>query len=116
MLPNPDGLDAGNEWVKLKNHESEAVNLAGWRLRDAAGHTVTLSGLIARGTELKVPLADGQMPLSNNGDDIELLDDKGRVVHKVRYSGGQVVPGREIDFDATIDNADGPGVIGAVKP
>ncbi len=96
LLPNPKGLDAGNEWVKLRNDGNDAVNLAGWKLRDKAGNTMALIGSIASGTELKVHLPNSQMPLNNDGDEIELLSAKGRVAHKVRYSIGQVSPGREI--------------------
>ena len=84
--------------MELKNTGTEDVNLIGWKLRDKAGHVVTLAGPIVAGGELKVHLRAGQMPLNNNGDEIELFDAQGRVVHKVRYSSGQVVPGREIRF------------------
>ena len=40
----------------------------------------------------------GQMPLNNNGDDIELLLANGQVVDNVSYVVGQVSPEREIRF------------------
>jgi len=96
LLPNPEGQDEGNEWVQLKNESSAEVNLIGWKLRDKAGHTVVLTGSIPSGAELKIRLRAGQMPLNNNGDEIELLDAASSIVDKVRYTSGQVVPGRQI--------------------
>lgn len=40
--PNPDGTDAGNEWVELYNKGSTEVSLSGWTLE-----TLPLSGLIS---------------------------------------------------------------------
>lgn len=98
LMPNPDGADVGNEWVKLKNGTSVAVNLNAWKLRDEANHTVTLSGTIAPGDELKIELSAGQMPLNNSGDEVELLDASGTSVHVVSYSSDQVSSGVEIAF------------------
>ncbi|MGM0490365.1 MAG: lamin tail domain-containing protein [Planctomycetota bacterium] len=98
LLPNSEGRDEGNEWLRLKNGANEPVDLAGWQLRDEAGHTVRLNGVLAPKAELKVRLAARQMPLNNSGDEIELLDAQGQVVDKVSYVAGQVSPGREIRF------------------
>lgn len=97
-LPNPEGEDEGKEWVNLKNTGNEKVHLIGWKLRDKAGHSVSLFGEIEGGEELRVNLRSGQMPLNNGGDEIELLDSDGRSIHKVTYRGGQALPGREIRF------------------
>lgn len=39
--PNPEGTDAGNEWVELYNNGTTEVNLTGWTLE-----TLSLSGVI----------------------------------------------------------------------
>ena len=98
LLPNPVGTDEGHEWVKLKNVSGDAVDLDGWQLRDEANHTVDLHGSIAPGAELTIELEDGQMPLNNSGDRIELLNNSGHPVDTVSYSGTQASPGQEIRF------------------
>jgi hypothetical protein len=41
-------------------------------------------------------LANGQLPLNNGGDEIELLDAAGNSVHVVSYTGGQAGSGEVI--------------------
>jgi hypothetical protein len=91
--------DAGQEWVKLKNHDRESVSVDGWMLRDESDNSLALSGSIAAGAELMVTLAEGQLPLNNGGDEIELLDADGNSVHVVSYSSGQAVPGQVINVE-----------------
>jgi len=98
LLPDPAGRDKGNEWVAIKNNGRALLSLSGWRLRDRAGNIVQLQGNLLPRSELKVRLVDGNMPLNNNGDDIELLDAIGRVVDSAHYTADQVSPGREIWF------------------
>jgi hypothetical protein len=38
LLPNPDEPDEGREQVTIGNGTAEAVDLAGWMLRDRAGN------------------------------------------------------------------------------
>jgi hypothetical protein len=95
LLPNPEGRDVGQEWVKLKNHGRQSVSNDGWTLRDESDNSIALIGTIAPRAELTIQLAEGQLPL-NNGDEIELLDAGGNSVHVVSYSSGQAVPGQVI--------------------
>lgn len=98
LFPNPEGADGNNEWVVLTNRGPKDVQLMGWRMQDRSKNSIRLSGLIKAGGELKVALKDGQMPLNNNGDTVELLDATGEVVHSVTYSQVQAAPGRIIRF------------------
>lgn len=98
LLPNPKGIDDGNEWVLLQNCGDVVVDLIGWQLRDAAGNGVKLAGVLRSGEEMKVHLSRGQLPLNNNGDVIHLLDRRGRQVHRVGYGGEQVAAGRVLSF------------------
>ena len=49
ILPNPEGLDtqAGlqGEWVELYNNGNISLDLAGWKIKDAAGNTKIISTL-----------------------------------------------------------------------
>ena len=56
------------------------------------------SGTTAPGAELTIELTEGQMPLNNGGDEIELLNADGQSAHVVSYTGGQVAEGREIRY------------------
>ena len=47
--------------------------------------------MIAASSELAVELSDGQMPLNNGGDEVELLNADGDLVDFVSYSGGPSV-------------------------
>jgi hypothetical protein len=81
----------------VKNHGSESVTVDGWTLRDESDNTIAFSGSIAASAESIIHLAEGQLPLNNGGDEIELLDAGGNSVHVVSYSSGQAVPGQVIN-------------------
>jgi hypothetical protein len=72
------------------------VSLDGWKLRDEASNTLTLSGSIGGDAERMITLANGQLPLDNGGDEIELLDFAGNSVQVVSYSGGHAGRGEVI--------------------
>ena len=42
---NPSGTDAGNEWIKLFNSDSEPIDLSGWTVLTDDGGTHTISNL-----------------------------------------------------------------------
>ena len=78
LLPDPQGKDGEGEFVELFNAGSEEVSLSGWKIRDASGRSVTLSGTIAPGAFLAVFARDTTLPsLNNGGDVVELLDPNG---------------------------------------
>jgi len=96
LLPDPEAIDAGNEWVKLSNAGNQVVDLTGWRLRDRAGNVKELKGAIPAGGQLEVQLAQGELPLNNSGDDIELVDAAGNVAHRFSFTAAHVQPGQEV--------------------
>lgn len=98
LLPDPPGADGGNEWVELTNTGRAAVNLDGWKMKDKANNEVLLTGNIAAGAKRKIQLADGQMPLNQNGDEVTLLNAAGAAVHQVSYTAAQVRVGQPITF------------------
>ena len=54
----PSGLN--NEWVRLTNKTSKAVNLSGWTVKDAAGNTYTFSGSYSLGAGKNVYVHTGK--------------------------------------------------------
>lgn len=75
--PNPNGTDAGNEWVELYNNGSSAVNLTGWTLE-----TVALSEIIESHGFKQVIFPT--LTLTNTGDTI-LLKYGNTTVDRVVY-------------------------------
>lgn len=67
VLPNPTGDDTGNEWVELYNSGANSVDLAGYKLKDAADHEqIISSNSIAPGAWLTIH-SQGSFSLNNSG-------------------------------------------------
>jgi endonuclease YncB( thermonuclease family) len=93
LLPNPNGTDAGNEQVTIRNSTGDPVKLQGWKLIDKAGNVYLLSGSVQPGKSLVVTMTEATMPLNNNGDTVVLIDSKGVGRSRVSYSGSQARSG-----------------------
>lgn len=98
LMPNPDGADDGQEQVTLKNSSSQTIDLAGWAVKDKAGNTFNLAGVIQPGANMTIIMARPAF-LNNTGDDVWLLDPSGNTVSPVRYTGVQVQSGAWIQFN-----------------
>lgn len=94
-LPNPAGADGGGESVTLLNCSASTIDLVGWQLSDAAGGRQAISGELAAGATVRIIL-EPAVGLSNRGDTISLIDDRGSTVDQVAYTAGQVRAGRTI--------------------
>lgn len=85
-LPNPEGPDAGKEWVSIINLENQTIDLAGWELSDNQAK-VTLSGKLRPGASKQISgKALGPLKLSNKADILTLKDDQGRRIDRVRWT------------------------------
>ncbi len=75
FLPNPAGDDAGNEWVEIKNNDTQTVNVDGWLLDDKntgsgpAADALALSGVIAPNEVKRISLPATAFALNNSGGD-----------------------------------------------
>lgn len=107
VVYNPEGSDAGFEWIELYNDGASAVSLAGWALQpdlnapwaDVTSSTLTLSGAIPAGgffliessetaTALPAGLVLPGLSLSNGSskaDGFRLLDASGGEVDRLVY-------------------------------
>ena len=85
-VPNPEGTDAGNEWVEITNSSSEVKSLDNYSIEDRQGSgRHQLIGSIAAGDTLKIVFPeDSPVKLSNSSDDIKLLLEED-IVHEVSY-------------------------------
>jgi endonuclease YncB( thermonuclease family) len=96
-LPDPVGVDPGNELVTLLNTTASPIDLTGWGVVDAAGGRKDLAGTMAGGAVVQVA-ADGALQLGNRGDALVLVDGGGGPIDQVVYNADRVRPGRTICF------------------
>jgi hypothetical protein len=99
LLPNPEGPDEGREQVALGNGTADAVDLAGWLLRDRAGNRFALDGIIPAREQLTITMRAFSMPLNNSGDDVSLIDPQGQVRHHVSYTAVQAGSGTVVTVE-----------------
>jgi uncharacterized protein YukJ len=88
-LVNPLGGDQGKETVTLLNVTDTDQALAGWAIANRTKAKFRLTGVIEAGATLTVRLPV-DVPLSNDGGLITLLDASGLKVHGVSYTKAQV--------------------------
>ena len=84
-LVNPHGGDQGHETVTLLNVTDADQSLAGWAIANRNKAKFPLAGVIQAGATLTVTLPV-DVPLSNDGGLITLLDAAGLKVHGVSYT------------------------------
>lgn len=87
-LPNPDGEDAGNEWVSIENTTNAIISLAGWTLADKLDRRFPLSGAIEPSKVRKFFLTRDtpeSMQMGNKGGLIAVHDAADKLVARVGY-------------------------------
>lgn len=88
-LVNPAGDDPGHETVTLLNTTRRTVDLSGWALSNKFKEKYVLRNRqIGPGDTLTIKLP-AEVPLSNDGGIITLLNRQGLKVHGVAYTRGQ---------------------------
>jgi uncharacterized protein YukJ len=96
-LVNPIGPAPERETVTLLNRSPQTIDLNGWALANRAKAKHTLSGSLPAGQTLVVTMPQ-QVPLSNDGGIITLLDKAGLKVHGVSYTKADAKEGWTIVF------------------
>jgi uncharacterized protein YukJ len=87
-LVNPVGPAPEPETVTLLNSSPWPVELTGWKLADRLNNEQSLTGTVAAGATLIVPIQP-PVQLGNKGGTITLLDDRGLKVDGVSYTEGE---------------------------
>jgi uncharacterized protein YukJ len=87
-LVNPMGGDQGKESVTLVNTTAADINLNGWSIANKNKQKFSLTGTIKAGQHLLFTLPV-QVPLSNDGGIITLLNAQGLKIHGVNYTKAQ---------------------------
>ena len=134
LLPNPDGVDAGQEFVEIVNAGEAAVDLGRFTLGDTsqpARHVFEAGTILApgaalvvfdRGEHAEIPNAvlasTGSLSLTNTSDTITLRSDTGRILDMLSYAGAPnaVSLTRQTDGDPEAPFVFHDGVEGAVGP
>lgn len=90
FLPNPAGstdiaLKPGGEWVKLYNNSTADIDVTGWKLKDASGGNLTISGVVpAGGTLIVYRDGDPDFTINDQTETISLYNDSD-LVDSYRY-------------------------------
>ncbi|MQX38292.1 DNA/RNA non-specific endonuclease [Roseospira navarrensis] len=88
-LVNPAGDERAGEWVSIINLSNHAVDLAGWQLSDTRRPRLGLSGTLGPGEAIRVQPIRPLMLANSRAGVIELYDDTGRRIDRVRYTEAQ---------------------------
>ena len=87
-LPNPRGVDEGDEWVELQNNTNQAIDLTGWQLFDKLERPQALKGIItAKGSKRFYihRTHPDSMQLVNKSGVIILRDQQSQLIAGVKY-------------------------------
>ena len=98
-LVNPEGSDAGKEWVELFNKTERIINLTGWKLLDRLNRPEPLEGSIEPNKVQKFVMKRQTLnsaQLGNQKGQIKLSDNQENLVALVRY--GKVKSGAILHF------------------
>lgn len=83
LFPDPSSpaVDSSDEFIELFNAGSESVQLNGWKLRDAAGHSTSLDSVsLLAGQYLALMSSQTKISLNNSGDAVALVNPGGEIV------------------------------------
>ena len=90
FLPNPAGRDADGEFIELVNESVEAVNLAGWKIKDESGKTFTIRNTVVEpGEYVVLPHSLTKISLNNNRETLFLYDIKGALVSTAHFNAAE---------------------------
>ncbi len=96
FLPNPVGKDTDGEWIELFNNGQEAVNLNGWRVKDASGKTFLFGedGVgnfsVNPGEYFILDYKTTKIALNNDGEKLFLYDNENNLADAVEFTGAAI--------------------------
>lgn len=90
FIPNPEGKDAEEEWIELKNEQEFVVDLGGFQVDDkeegSSPFKIPEASFIAPGSFMVLKRDTTGLALNNNEDEVRLLYPSGDVLDKISYS------------------------------
>ncbi len=94
ILPNPEGSDIEQEFIELKSHDTQHINLVGWALDDgidgSSPYRFSEKDSIAPGKFFVLFRSKTKLALNNDVDSVRLIDPTGKIVSHVEYGVGIV--------------------------
>jgi len=102
ILPNPkDGSDG--EYIEIANDGNEAVDLAGWHLKDASkskGYQFKEHTIISPGEYLAIYRPDSKIALNNSDESVYLYDPNGKIASSVSFA--KSIKNSSYNFDGEV--------------
>ncbi len=95
---NPEGDDAGNEWISLINLGAEVVDINGWFLTDNSELKHKIGSIVLAPGQSTVIKGLKPLKLANSGDIIKLFDSSGARIDWVNYTDKMVKTGKPVLF------------------
>lgn len=90
ILPNPEGADETEEWIKLYNQNNFEVDLSGWKVEDTNGtpkiYTLPKDSKILANGFLTLKRIDTKIMLNNDADGINLLTPDEKIIDSVNFT------------------------------
>ena len=89
LIPSPEGTDALEEWIELKNADDAEVNLSQWKIQDTMGSVTTYT--FPEGTKISpngflvLSRPTTKITLNNDGDGLLLIQPNGNILDTVKY-------------------------------
>lgn len=88
ILPNPDGVDKGNEWIELFNESDEKVDLDGWMIENRSGKKYIIEKVsVDGGGFVLIEIKNSSFSVRNSNEILRLLDPNGEMTAGVSFLG-----------------------------
>ena len=88
VLPNPEGKDAGQEWIELYNNSNEDIDLTNWQLDDEEGGSKAYTfknKVIKAYSYLVIYDSESKLKLNNSEESVRLIDPNGVVKQEAYF-------------------------------
>lgn len=91
LLPNPEGVDADNEWIEVENRSAKEISLLGWSVatgqtrKKIVNHPIKTDVKVKPGKRLRITTDDASFSLGNIKTRVELRYPDGVVAHAIAY-------------------------------
>src|SRR5690606_35263298 len=96
LQPNPPGDNPGHEWIELENVGASSVDLAGWLETARVGIRPVMTRRNDAGQRTRMNRGAGEVPHTNDGDELTLAKATRPEIDRVRYCGSDARSGQVV--------------------
>lgn len=89
LLPNPEGTDRDQEYVKIKNSSEETVDISLWEILDEAEHKIVIPESTQIASDEERTFYFNGTVLNNSGDTVTLRTNNGTIIDTFTYTQSQ---------------------------